>query len=267
MPVELSAALAAAPARPLARVLGQRQVGAGLYELWFEDPAAARARAGQFVHLRCDQGFLRRPFSVYRTRGDVATVLYRVHGAGTRWLAGLAPDDALDVLGPLGHPFTPPAPGDRPLLVAGGVGVAPLALYAERHGAAADMVAIAGFRSAGQVVGLEPFEAGRVPVEVRTEDGTEGLPGRVTAGLAERLAAHAITRVLACGPEAMMREVAAIAAEHHLPCEVSMERPMGCGIGICLACVVPTQAAGATLRYERACLEGPVFDARKVVWS
>ena len=260
-----------APPRPdrlfRSTVRAQTPIGPEVFELWFEVAADHPAPApGQFVHVRCGHLPLRRPFSVYRVRPDAWSILFRVHGEGTRWLATRSPGDELDVLGPLGVPFAPPAPGDRLALVGGGVGVAPLARYAEHHGGpqagGLEARVFMGFRSARDVSGMEPFEAAGLPTTLFTEDGSAGQTGRVTANLASELAAHGITRVLTCGPTPMMAAVAAIARELDLPCEASLERPMACGIGICLACVVPTTVGD----YRRSCCEGPVMDAREVVW-
>jgi dihydroorotate dehydrogenase electron transfer subunit len=218
-------------------------------------------------------GLLRRPFSVYRAKGDAVALLYRVVGRGTRWLAGVAPGDVLDALGPLGRPFAPPARGARLLLVGGGVGMAPLARYVEVHGGAG-LRGVAGFRSAGQVAGLAPFLAAGVPLAITTEDGSRlagptppevvWRGGRPTDHLAAAIAGA--DRVLTCGPDPLMRAVAALAREAGVPCEASVERPMGCGIGVCLGCVLPVRGAGGEVTYARACREGPVLDAATVAW-
>lgn len=247
-------------------VRGHASVGEGLFELWVASPDLAQALPGQFAHVRCGNELLRRPFSIYRTRADEAAILYQVKGKGTRWLSQLQPGDTLDVLGPIGRPFSRPLPGERLLLVGGGVGIAPLALYAERYAPSLQGRLIAGFRSGRHVAGLEPFLATDLALTLMSEDGTSGQQGRVIQGLSEVLVTEGITRVLTCGPDAMMREVAAIAAAHGLPCEASVERPMACGVGVCLGCIVPVRGTDGEVHYERACQEGPVFDAREVVW-
>jgi dihydroorotate dehydrogenase electron transfer subunit len=217
---------------------------------------------GQFVHVRCGHFPLRRPFSVYRCTDRAWAILYRVHGEGTRWLATLEPGAMLDILGPLGLQFSSPLEGDRLMLVGGGVGVAPLACYAEHHADRLEARVRMGFRSSSDVSGLTPFHEAGFETHLFTEDGSLGTRGRVTHELARDLVLHGITRILTCGPTPMMAAVAAIAHELDLPCEASLERPMACGIGICLACVVPTTDGG----YRRSCCEGPVIDAREVVW-
>lgn len=250
----------------LCPVVRQDRLGEGLFELWLQAPHLTRAAAGQFVHVRCDTALLRRPFSLYRVAWDRVSILYQVKGKGTRWLSSLQTGDSLDVLGPLGRAYTAPGTGERLLLVGGGVGVAPIAMYAGQYGHRAALRAIVGFRSQAQVVGLAPFTAIGMPVTVHTDDGSAGLPGRVTVGLAKAIRDHAADRVLVCGPDLMMRAVAEIAQMAGVACDVSVERPMGCGIGVCLACVVPVQTPEGTSSYRRACCEGPVFNAAEVIW-
>lgn len=251
--------------RAVSIVVAQHEVGTGLFELWFEHPGAAQALPGQFVHVRCGEGLLRRPFSIYRVRDPHAALLYQVVGLGTRWMARLQPGATLDVLGPLGSAFTPPRPGDRTLLVGGGVGMAPLARFAACHPDAVARV-MAGFRSKHHVCGTDPFREGGQALTIHTEDGSEGLRGRPTDDLAEIAHDLGATRILTCGPEGLMASVAAIARELGIPCEAAIERPMGCGIGICLACVVPARDRDGGTCQARACTEGPVFDAARMTW-
>ncbi|MBC7541406.1 MAG: dihydroorotate dehydrogenase electron transfer subunit [Candidatus Sericytochromatia bacterium] len=247
------------------RVLRQERVGDGIYALWIEAPTMTTAMAGQFVHVLCGDSYLRRPFSVFAIDGDAIGILYRVTGAGTRWLTSVSTGDSLDVLGPLGHGFTPPFAGERVVVVGGGVGVAPLALFASQH-PEATAEAVLGFRNDAAVAGIEPFMRHAVPLTLLTEVGIAGLPGRVTDGLTERIATSRATRILTCGPDPMMRAVAHIAETLGLACQLSVERPMGCGVGLCLGCVLPILDAAGAFRYDRSCVEGPVFGAREVSW-
>lgn len=249
-----------------ARLARVETLGPGLVVLWLEAPSLVAAEPGQFLHVRVGDGYLRRPFSVYRRQGSEVALLVQVKGRGTRWLAAQRPGAVLDVLGPLGKAFAPPAPGQRLLLVGGGVGVAPLVHYAETHVGLAAMEAVFGFRSEPWVVGDTRLQALGLPVTVCTEDGSRGQAGRVTTGLAARLGAGGFDRVLVCGPDAMMRAVAGECAGAGVRCEVSLERPMGCGYGVCLLCVVPVRAGDGEPAYERACCEGPVFEAGRLAW-
>ncbi|MEB3197720.1 MAG: dihydroorotate dehydrogenase electron transfer subunit [Candidatus Sericytochromatia bacterium] len=262
------AALSLAPAQGSAQVMRLTFHGPDVFVIWLQAPGLAQAQPGQFVHLRVGDGYLRRPFSIYRVAGDQLALLVRAKGRGTRWLAGLAPGSRLDWLGPLGRPYSAPSGPGRVLLVGGGVGVAPLVHFAETHAAQAGLGlrALFGFRSADQAVNDAPLAAWGVDLTLYTEDGSQGRRGRVVDDLPTILRDFAPQRVLTCGPDGLMRAVAEAAAAAGVPCEVSLERPMGCGIGVCLLCVVPVRGEGEGPFYERVCCEGPVFDAERLAW-
>lgn len=224
-------------------------------------PHAARlAKPGQFIHLRVGKTLLRRPFSVYRATGDVIEILYRVKGAGTRIMGGWRGGDPVDALGPLGQGFTRRVRGERILLVGGGVGVAPIAFFSDRYPGPG--VAVLGFRSSAEVCASERLAASGASVIVTTVDGSAGRAGLVTGALEK---ASDVDRVLVCGPWPMMAAVAEWAITRGLPCEAALEEEMGCGIGACLGCVVPTTHPDRP--YARVCTEGPVMEARDVLWS
>jgi dihydroorotate dehydrogenase electron transfer subunit len=239
-----------------ARIAAQKQVSDGVFELVFEDRSMANALPGQFVQVRCEATLLRRPLSLYQVEGGRVSLLYRVRGSGTEWLSHLKEGDVLDVLGPLGKPFEPPSEGERLLLVGGGIGIAPLACFAARYPVAS---AIAAFRSGSGAIGLAPFHEASIPLSIHTDDASLGEPRPLIEIIQEQIAG--IDRVLACGPEGMMKEISEVARLHGVRCEVSLERKMACGTGLCLGCVVPLQNG-----YARACKDGPVFDAEEVLW-
>jgi dihydroorotate dehydrogenase electron transfer subunit len=257
-------------------VLTERRALAGAYlRLAFAHPeVAAGARAGQFVMLRsplASDPLLPRPFSVLETdsaRGTFAIFL-KVVGPGSRALAALREGDAAACLGPLGRPFSDPPPEAEALLVAGGYGIAPFLLFSRALAARRARVRVFyGGRSGGDLQLREPFAELAVPLVPATEDGSLGHRGRVTEPLAEYLAqARGPVRVYACGPDAMLHAVAGVAQEAGVPAEVSLDPWMGCGVGTCLGCVVRIQNAAEEKAHHRcACTEGPVFDARVVVW-
>jgi dihydroorotate dehydrogenase electron transfer subunit len=237
------------------------------------------ARPGQFVMLRTSSGtdpLLRRPFSVFeilraggRTTG--ISILNKRVGAGTRLLYAATPGLRLGCLGPLGRPFEPAAPPAEAWMVAGGVGLAPFLTLAERlqaHGTPATL--FYGARRASELYYVEAFERMGTRVALATEDGSRGERGFVTAPLERALAAAARTqavRLYACGPTPMMRAVARLAAAHGRRCDVSLEPIMGCGLGGCYSCVVLAASPGDTPHHVRSCLEGPVFDASRIVWD
>lgn len=227
---------------------------------------AASVRPGQFVHLRIAEGtafILRRPFSVHRVHGETVEVLYQVVGVGTRWLAEREPGDAMDAIGPLGSGWRIPEDAAHALLVAGGLGAAPLGMLAEALAERGVAVSVAhGAPTAERLVAARLFEDVARRVETATDDGSAGVRGFVTALVPGLLADDRPDVVYACGPEPMMCAVARLAAEAGVPCQVSLERLMACGVGACLSCTVSTRSG-----LKRACADGPVFDAVDVVWA
>jgi dihydroorotate dehydrogenase electron transfer subunit len=243
--------------------------------LTFRHPEVAReARAGQFVMIKAGQAaepLLRRPFSVMAVDPEAGTftLFVKAVGPGSRALSDLHRDETASCLGPLGRPFAPPPPGHEALLVAGGYGIAPFHLFCHelrRGGQRARL--FYGGRTVGDLQVREPFAALEVPLAASTDDGSFGHHGRVTEPLAAHLDRHPGPATLyACGPDAMLHAVAALAERRGLPCQVSLDPWMGCGLGTCLGCVVRIQRTGEERpKWRCACTEGPVFDAREVVW-
>ncbi|MBA2604823.1 MAG: dihydroorotate dehydrogenase electron transfer subunit [Acidobacteria bacterium] len=243
-------------------------------------PIAAVTQPGQFVMLKPAQGsdpLLRRPFSVFEIlRGPAGepaaiSILNKRAGVGTALLYDVEPGTTIRCLGPLGKPFEAVRPPAEAWMVAGGVGLAPfvtLATRLEELGTPATL--FYGARTASELYYVELFEALGVRTVLSTEDGTRGVRGRVTAPLRDTLSATPDTtdiRLYACGPTPMMRAVARLAADHRRPCDVSLEQVMGCGLGGCYSCVVLTTLPGGTPHFVRSCIEGPVFDARHLVWE
>ena len=229
---------------------------------------APAAQPGQFVHLRipcCGGALLRRPFSIYRVRGQTLSILYKVVGQGTAALARARAGDRMDALGPLGHGFSLPGRDEQPLLVAGGYGVAALYLLAERSPVRG--ILFQGGRSRQDILCEEEFRALGWEVRVATEDGSQGVRGLVTEPLRWELERGGQGRKLyACGPTGMLRAVGRLAEEFGLPAELSLDEHMCCGVGVCLTCVVPVRTETGW-EYQRACTEGPVFDSRVLLWE
>jgi len=236
---------------------------------------AQSARAGQFVMIKAGTSAeppLRRPFSILtvdRAAGTFALFLKTI-GAGTRALAALAPGDLAQCLGPLGRPFTAPPPGEEAILVAGGYGIAPFHLFCEELAATGGRARVFyGGRTASDLQLRDPFARLGVPLVPATDDGTLGHHGRVTEAVDQYLDTRpGPVTLFACGPDPMLHAVARLATRRGLPAQVSLDPWMGCGVGTCLGCVVWMQGAHeARPRYRCACTEGPVFDAREVVWA
>ncbi len=225
-------------------------------------------RGGQFLHIKCGDGqLLRRPISVARTQWDepedTAALIFEVRGEGTRWLSQRKIGDKLNVLGPLGNGFDVSEEG-RYLLVGGGIGVPPLMEYGESP--KWSKVAVLGFRTRDKAFPaiVSRFEENCEQTFICTDDGTLGRHGFVDGQVRDILEQdNSFTAILACGPKPMLKNVAAVAAQFGVPCQVSMEERMACGVGACLGCAI--QVRDGTMRH--VCKDGPVFDAEEVDWD
>ena len=270
-------------------VVENRALARDTFRLRLECPEIARrVLPGQFLMLRLpgvNDPLLGRPFALYDTAHAAdgqpfgVDVVYLVKGKFTRRLAEAMPGESLVVWGPLGNGF-PPAPTDHLIMVAGGIGQTPfLALAQEslgrkRYGEPLRSVPVAGrvtlcygVRTADLLAGVEDFARLGVAVCLATEDGSVGRRGLVSDVLREVLSATGRPRrIVACGPEPMLQAVAGIAQASGTPCQVSLETPMACGIGICFTCVARIKDASGGWDYKRTCVEGPVFDAELVEW-
>ncbi|CAN5202028.1 dihydroorotate dehydrogenase electron transfer subunit [soil metagenome] len=233
---------------------------------------AATARPGQFVAVAVGGPdtamLLRRAFALYRadrSTGEVQ-VVFAVHGRGTAWLAGVSPGQRLDVLGPLGRPFTLPEQPGPAVLVAGGYGSAPMFdLARELRAGGSDVHLALGAGSADRLFGVDEARQVADSVTVRTEDGSAGGRGLVTDGLAGHLTGAGA--VYACGPMGLLRAVAQLAAGAGVPAQVAVEESMACGIGVCMTCVLPVVGDDGRSRLVRSCVEGPVFGADRIRWA
>ena len=230
---------------------------------------APLVQPGQFAHVRVlpmRDALLRRPFSIFQVSGDTLSILYKTVGRGTEVLSRMRPGEELNLIGPLGQGFTvPPPAGETPLLVAGGYGMAALYLLAQRSPTKG--IVFVGGRRRVDILCEPEFRALDWDVRVTTEDGSHGEKGLVTQPLLAELQRRTPGRKLfACGPTPMLRAVGQLAAEFNLAAELSLDEHMGCGIGVCLTCVIPIKT-GDGWEYQRSCTEGPVFDSRLVAWE
>ncbi len=250
------------PQRCICKVTDSRALCRGVQLLTVSAPEIAdAARPGQFVHLTCSDGlFLRRPVSFCSASDGLLTMVVEARGEGSSLLTGLIPGDDADLLGPLGSGFSIPA--GRVLVVGGGIGVPPL-LYAAMRADSAD--AVLGFRSKDRIILKDEFEAVCGSVAVTTDDGSFGERGSVTEPVERFLNEGAYAAVLACGPRVMLRAVYELCEQRGIPCQVSMEERMGCGVGACLVCACKTVENGEE-KMRRVCRDGPVFNASEVVW-
>ncbi len=256
------------------RLLKRESLGGAYGLLTFEHEEVSHASAGQFAMIQPEAAtdpILRRPFSIMDTDPSAGrfTLFLKAVGSGSRSVYNLREGERARILGPLGHGFTPPAPDEQAFLVGGGYGVAPFVLFSKSLSREREAFHLFyGGRGAAELPLVPDLERRGIPLTLSTDDGTRGQTGRVTAPLLDALSSRrGKVRLYACGPEAMMSAVARIAAERALPCEVSLDPWMGCGLGTCLGCVVKIQDPGEGRAKNRpACTEGPVFDSRRVVW-
>jgi NAD(P)H-flavin reductase len=244
-----------------------------------DDRAGPRPAAGQFYMLATasrwgagegERPFLPRALSVMRAPAEASELQFLLEevGPGTARLCELDTGDALLALGPLGHGFVAARDGRRPLLVGGGIGIAPLAILHDQlknqaKGAASagggltgpPPAILLGFRDAEHAVGAELLPGS----SVATDDGGAGHHGPVTELLLETLHLDAHAEVYACGPPGMLEAVRMICAERRIPAQLALEAGMACGFGACFGCVVETSQG-----YVRLCVDGPVLDAERI---
>ncbi len=232
------------------------------------------ALPGQFVTLHLPGNLtplLRRPFSIHRLirengRFKGMEILYKVVGGFTEKLTRAASGDAIDLLGPVGNGFTVSKEHKKVALVGGGIGIAPLVFLAEtiaENGIdLSDSVACLGGRTAEDILCKAFFASTGINVRTTTDDGSEGEQALVTRPLEQWIADRRPDMVYACGPMPMLRAVADIASQNGLPCEISIETIMACGLGACLGCAVNKDETSG--KYQHVCIDGPVFDARKL---
>ncbi len=265
-------------------------VGHDTYRVRFRcGELARRIIPGQFLMVRlagCNDPLIGRALAVYdlvpNDQGtlDGIDLIYHVKGKFTTRLARALSGQSLSVWGPLGNGF-PPLACEQLVMVAGGVGQTPFLTLAKEHlglqqfgtpprsaPRVAQVTLCFGAQSADLLAGADDFRKIGVDLQLATDDGSCGHHGLVTELLEPILAAgESSVQVVSCGPVAMMRRTAQIAASRAVPCYVSLETPMACGIGICFTCVAKVRDQDGQWDYKRTCVEGPVFDATKIEWA
>jgi dihydroorotate dehydrogenase electron transfer subunit len=245
------------------------------YKLVLNLPEIARcARPGQFVMLRVAndyQPLLRRPFSIHsvnngksgHNRGQIE-ILYQVVGRGTEILSEKKPGEYLDVLGPLGNGFSI-LDSRYSLLVGGGMGVAPLLFLAQELSTVNRQLStvLIGAKTKRALLSKKEFANLGLRVKISTDDGSAGFEGKATDLLKYLLSTlnSKPSTIYACGPKSMLKEIAIISKQYHIPAQISLEEYMACGLGVCLGCMVKTKSG-----YQAVCKEGPVFDSSRIIW-
>jgi dihydroorotate dehydrogenase electron transfer subunit len=224
------------------------------------------ASPGNFIHIKVDSVILRRPFSIHMIKGNVIFVLFKVKGRGTKALAAYKKGKILDIIGPLGEGFKishkTQITSHRNILVAGGIGVAPLMFLGGKLRNMQNVVLLGG-KTKNEILCEKEFKKLGFIAEIATDDGSRGFKGTVTELLKRQLLAISYQQsanVYVCGPEAMLKAVYKIVKKYpHIKCQVSFEQFMGCGIGICCACTIETKHG-----YKKVCKDGPVFNIDEV---
>jgi len=265
-------------------VLANTEVSPGYYRMRMTAPPdLLSAVPGQFLMLKVRDAIdplLRRPFGIY----DVVTVapdydggspqtcleiLYKVVGKGTMTMSTFHHGDHLDILAPLGKGFDLGAPAEEKILVGGGVGLAPLYYLAKELVKSSRVHLFVGGRTKDDVLCITEFERLGVETYVATDDGTLGEQGLVTDVLSRHLTKRSgDAAIFACGPHPMLKAVAGLAEKQGVPCQVSLEAYMACGVGACLGCVMKGKDhTDATPDYRCVCKDGPVFDHQELKWD
>jgi len=247
-----------------ANVIANDEIIPGVYLLWLDCPGTtSQARPGQFVMVRCGEGAeyqLRRPLSIHQRDGNKLALLFSVVGRGTQWLSQCQISDKIDLLGALGNGYEIYPDSKNLLLVAGGIGIAPLVFMAnEAIKKGKEITLLLGAPAAGQLYPSKLLPAGARLVTA-TEDGSAGEKGMITDLLPDFTGDA--DQVFACGPLPMYRHMAAMPELKDKPVQISLEVRMGCGLGICYACTVKTRDG-----LRQACKHGPIFDLDDILWE
>ena len=225
-----------------------------VYRMVLKGDVSAFTAPGQFLNLKLEGRFLRRPISLCDLGEDSAAIIYKVVGQGTAQMAAMQPGEKLDVLTGLGNGYDLADAGEAPLLIGGGVGVPPMYLLAKRLRARGKAVhALLGFNKASEIFYEEEFRALGCTVTVATADGSYGIRGFVTDALPKSYSYY-----YCCGPEPMLRAVYKTAKGSG---QLSFEKRMGCGFGACMGCTCETLTG-----YKRICKDGPVMFKEEIAW-
>ena len=240
----------------LFEIVFNRRLAPNVFEMVLRGDCSAVAAPGQFVNLRLDGFYLRRPISVCNVDGEMLTLIYKVVGRGTEALSRMQPGGKLNALVGLGNGYSLDECGDKPMLIGGGAGVPPMFLLARRLLArGADVTVVLGFNAREEIFYEEEFRALGAKVVVATADGSYGVRGFVTDAMKQLPAPSA---VCACGPEPMLKAVYNAA---DVPGQFSFESRMGCGFGACMGCTCKTKYGA-----KRICKDGPVLRREEIVW-
>jgi dihydroorotate dehydrogenase electron transfer subunit len=259
-------------------IVENNEIFAGYFRLVIHSPGLAKnTKPGQFIMLKVGDNYdplLRRPMGIYkisnRDNNPCVELLYQVVCKGTAKMSAMKKGHLVDMLGPFGNGFAIPKNIEIAVFVAGGVGIAPLAMLAEkmvRDTSDLKTYLFIGGKSKNDVLCLDDFEKLNTEICITTENGSLGNQGIVTSPVSEFIdqKANGQASFFACGPFQMLKAVSELTAKKNIPCQVSLDRRMACGFGACLGCVIKI-IQGNNRLYKNVCTDGPVFDAREVCW-
>ncbi|MBR1532801.1 MAG: dihydroorotate dehydrogenase electron transfer subunit [Ruminococcus sp.] len=237
------------------KIIENNRIAKNVYRMCLEGDVSAIRNPGEFINIRLEGFYLRRPISVYDVSDTTVTIIYKVVGKGTEAMSRMTVGEELQILTGLGNGYDLSLSGDKPLLIGGGVGVPPMYLLAKRLLAQGKVVrVILGFNTEDEVFGEEEFKAIGCSVTVTTVDGSRGVKGFVTDALPENY-----TYFYTCGPEPMLK---AVYNATDTSGQFSFEERMGCGFGACMGCSCKTITG-----YKRICKDGPVLKKEEILWE
>ncbi len=246
-------------------IVSQKCIGTDIYDMVLSFPRGAKeAKPGQFIAMYCEDGtkLLPRPISICGIDAEKGTlrVVYRIAGEGTRLFSEMKEGDSLEVLGPLGNGFT--MKEEKAIIVGGGIGIPPMLELAKQL--SCEKTVVLGYRD--ELFLKDEFES-YADVVVATEDGSCGTKGTVIDAIKEAGVDGKV--IYACGPMPMLKALAEYAEAHDMEAQISLEERMACGIGACLGCICKTKKKDhhTNVNNQRICKDGPVFDAKEVVFS
>lgn len=244
------------------KLVSKKEIAEGIFDFTVASEDIAReTQCGQFLHIACgDKTFLRRPISICDAEDGKVRFIFEVKGEGTKELSKKEVGDMIDVMGPLGHGFEIKPSVQNPVVIGGGIGVFPLLKLTKNLNNATVFL---GFRNKSRVVMEKEFEKISKLTIVGTDDGSYGYEGYIASAMEGYLNMNECDMIYSCGPTPMLRAVKKIAENLDIPCQLSLEQRMGCGIGACLVCSCETNKEG-TDKYAKVCTNGPVFYSKEV---
>lgn len=236
-------------------VLSNEKIAVNTFKTVFEGDTSAITASGQFVNIKLDGFYLRRPISVCDYDGESLTIIYKVVGKGTEYMAGLSKGDKLDILTGLGNGYDLTKSGNNPLLIGGGAGVPPMYNLCRKLLAEGKKpTVIMGFNTSDEIFYEEEFKKLGAEVIVATADGSKGVKGFVT----DAMKGVSYSYIYTCGPEPMLKAVYNAVESGG---QFSFEERMGCGFGACMGCSCETKYGN-----KRICKDGPVLDKEEIIW-